>query len=323
MQFNHPNMERRTFLKSSSLLLTPILMDFNLAAKPKLALSQWALHRTQFGTSKEDYQQWQAWLSTTPDKVLQGALDPLDFPETAKETYGFDAVEYVNTFFYRKDAAYFEELRKRSTNVGIKNLLIMVDEEGFLGDPDTIKRSLSLEKHKRWLEAAAILGCHSIRVNAHSIGTKEEQQLLAVDGLSNLCELAQPYNLDVIIENHGGMSSNPEWLLKTIELTGKSNIGTMVDFDNFNYSETKIWDGEQTYDRYKGVELLLPYAKSVSAKSYTFDANGVEETIDFERMAKLIKDAGYNGYVSVEYEGNKLTEKQGIKATKKLLNKVW
>lgn len=317
-------MKRRNFLKSSSLLIAPFIMDVDTTKtyKAKLALSQWALHRQQFGNSKEDYGQWQKWLATEPEKVLQGTLDPLDFPKTAQERFGFSAVEYVNTFFYRKDDEYFAKLEKRSADVGVKNLLIMVDEEGFLGDPEKKERLLSIERHKRWLAAAAILGCHSIRVNAHSSGSKEEQQKLAIEGLSKLCDLAKPYDLNVIIENHGGMSSNPEWLVQTIEATGKENIGTMVDLDNFKYSETKIWNGEHTYDRYKGVELLMPYAKAVSAKSYSFNADGTEEKIDFNRMAKIIEDSDFDGYISVEYEGDGLSEAEGIKATKALLGKV-
>lgn len=299
-------------------------MDIDIIApsKLKLALSQWALHREQFGNSKENYEQWQKWLATEPEKVLQGTLDPMDFPRAARERFDVTAVEYVNTFFYRKNEDYFAELRKRSDDAGIKNLLIMVDEEGFLGDREQKERMKSIERHKSWLAAAAILGCHSIRVNAHSIGNKEEQQKWASDGLSKLCDLAEPFDLNVIIENHGGMSSNPEWLIRTIEATGKSNIGTMVDFDNFSYSEIKIWGGEHEFDRYKGVELLMPYAKAVSAKSFSFDANGTEEKIDFARMASIIKKSGFEGYVSIEYEGDGLTESEGIKATKALLNKV-
>ncbi len=300
------------------------MMNFDTPKTPKLklALSQWALHREQFGNSKEDYRQWQKWLATEPEKVLKGTLDPLDFPKVAKERFGLAAVEYVNTFFYRKDEDYFTELQNRSADVGVKNLLIMVDEEGFLGHPEEKERLQTIERHKRWLAAAAILGCHSIRVNAHSKGTEEEQQKLAAEGLSKLCDLAKPVNLNVIIENHGGMSSHPEWLIRTIKATGQTNIGTMVDFDNFKYSETKIWDGEHTYDRYKGVDLLLPYAKAVSAKSYSFDADGSEEKIDFERMAKIIKDSNFEGYVSIEYEGDGLAENEGIKATKSLLDKL-
>ena len=288
----------------------------------KLALSQWSLHRAIFGNSKENYQQWQAALAKYPDSVLRGTLDPINFPKLAKDQFGFEAVEYVNTFFYRKNESYFYELKKRSDDAAVKNLLIMVDEEGMLGDPDQKARLTAVEAHKKWLEAAAIMDCHSIRVNAHSKGGKEEQKKFAADGLNRICELANSYGLNILIENHGGMSSEPNWLIETIISTGSSNIGTMVDFDNFNYSENKIWDGEQTFDCYKGVEILMPYAKSVSAKSYTFDAAGNEPTIDFERMLNIMKKSNYTGFVSVEFEGESISEADGIIATKALLEKL-
>ncbi len=236
---------RRNFIGGglTALAVAP-LMGFrqNKVPQLKLSLSQWALHRSYFGNSKEDYANWQRLLATDPDKVLQGPLKPIDFPELAKREFGFDAVEYVNTFFYghAKDARYLKELRKRSDGAGVRNLLIMVDEEGLLGHPDAKERAQSIERHRKWLEAATMLGCHSVRVNAHSIGKKDEQHKLAADGLSRLCDLAKPLNLGVIIENHGGMSSHPGWLVETIKATGKNNIGTMVDFDNFTYAEDKI-----------------------------------------------------------------------------------
>lgn len=320
-------MYRRTFITSSlvlpSILASRCSVSQSTASKSdglKLSLSQWALHREQFGKSKENYAQWQKWLETDADKVLEGPLKPLDFPSVARKM-NFDAVEYVNTFFYRKEDAYFKTLRQRSDDANIQNLLIMVDEEGLLGHPDATARNQAIERHKRWLQAAAILGCHSIRVNAHSIGKKDVQQQLAADGLARLCELAEPFRLNVIIENHGGMSSHPEWLVNTIRATGKSNIGTMVDFDNFDYSETKIWGGENRYNRYLGVELLMPYAKSVSSKAHAFDDQGYETSIDFEKMIKIVKKAKFKGYVSVEYEGNGLSERNGIEATTRLLKK--
>ena len=286
----------------------------------KLSLQQWSLHRELFGESKKDYARWQHWLTTEPEKVLQGSLDPLDFPSVAREL-GFEAVEYVNTFFYRKDDAYFHELKRHSENAGVKNLLVMVDEEGFLGDPDAVARKESIQRHVRWLNVASILGCRSIRVNAHSRGTKEDQQKWATDGLAQLCDLAKPMGLDILIENHGGMSSNPHWLIQTIEDTGKSNIGTMVDFGNFAYSENKIWDGEHEFDIYEGVSLLMPYAKAVSAKAFAFDESGNEENIDFDKMFQIIKKSNYTGYIGVEFEGESLAERKGIKATKRLVEK--
>jgi sugar phosphate isomerase/epimerase len=316
-------MNRRLFVKAGMASLPLFYFSFKLAEskKLKLSLSQWALHREHFGNARKDYQQWRKWLEEGSDLALQGPLKPLDFPLVAKRDFGVDAVEYVNVFFYRKDQKFFKELLKRSKDAGVKNLLIMVDEEGYLGHPDLKLRNESIERHKRWLDAAAILGCKSIRVNAHSIGTKEEQKKYTTEGLSSLCDLAKPMKLDILIENHGGMSSEPEWLMEVIRATGKTNIGTMVDFDNFDYSEKTIWNGELRYDRYKGVELLMPLAKSVSSKAHAFDGGGNEKSIDFERMLKIIKAANFEGYISIEYEGDDMTEREGIKATKALLER--
>jgi sugar phosphate isomerase/epimerase len=317
-------MDRKQFIQSSTLLASTLFMGFNSdeSNNLNLSLSQWSLHRALFGNSKEDYGQWQKWLHAGSDAVIKGTLDPLDFPKLAKDQFGFDAVEYVNTFFFRRNEEYFTELNKRSDDAGIKNLLIMVDEEGFLGDPEKKERLQVVERHKKWLETAAILGCHSIRVNAHSIGDKAEQMKLVADGLSQLCDVAEKYNLEILIENHGGMSSEPNWLIDTIKAADRQNIGTMVDFDNFSYSETKIWNGEHTYDRYDGVALLMPFAKSVSAKSYAFNAQGKETKIDFAKMMEIVKNSGFEGYISVEYEGPNLSESNGIMASKKLLQEL-
>ncbi|NJC28228.1 sugar phosphate isomerase/epimerase family protein [Neolewinella antarctica] len=316
-------MNRRKFIQSGALLASTLMLgcDTTQSHDLKLSLSQWALHRAQFGDSKSDYEQWKKWLVEDPDAVLRGTLNPLDFPSVAKDQFGFEAVEYVNTFFYGKNADYFKALRKRSDDAGVENLLIMVDEEGLLGDPNEQKRLKSVDRHRKWLNAATILGCHSIRVNAHSKGSKSEQKKLAADGLSRLCDYAKDSGLDVLIENHGGMSSEPNWLIDTIKATGSENIGTMVDFDNFKYSEDKIWGGELTYDRYEGVDLLMPYAKSVSAKSYAFDPQGNETKIDFGKMVTAVKESSFDGYISVEYEGEHLSEDEGILATKALLER--
>ena len=322
-------MNRKTFLKLSALLSSSLFLGCDLSSFKKqnfkLSLSQWSLHKTIFGGTKEkDYHQWKKWLNESPEKVLQGSLHPLDFPFVAKNTYGFNAVDYVNTFFFRENEDYFTELKKRCKDNDVESVLIMIDEEGMLADLDTINRKKAIENHRKWLYKAAILGCHSIRVNLHGTGTKEEQQENSIESLTQLCDEAKTLNLDVIIENHGGMSSEPNWLLEIIKKTEKSNLGTMVDFDNFKYSETKIWDGEYTYDRYKGVELLLPYAKSVSAKSYSFNNLGDEETIDYKRMAEIIKKSDFKNHISVEFEGegeNSISEKEGILATKNLLEK--
>ena len=262
-------------------------------AKPlyKISLAQWSLHRT----------------------IFSGSLDNLDFPREAKRTYGIEAVEYVNQFFKdkAKDYEYLADLSRRAGDEGVQNLLIMCDRLGKLGDPDAKARTQAIENHFPWAEAAKRLGCHSIRVNASSAGSFEEQQKLAADGLSRLAEYAGQFDLNVIVENHGGLSSNGNWLAGVMQQVDRPNCGTLPDFGNFH-----------DYDRYKGVEELLPFAKGVSAKSHDFDAAGNETKTDYTRMLKLVLAAGYQGYVGIEYEGKDLAEPEGIRATKVLLERV-
>ncbi|MEX0586578.1 MAG: sugar phosphate isomerase/epimerase family protein [Pirellulales bacterium] len=257
----------------------------------EISLAEWSLHKTLFGKK----------------------LDNLDFPKAAKEDYGISAVEYVNQFFKdkAKDQKYLAELKKRADDLGVKSVLIMIDGEGHLGDPDDKKRAYAVEKHQPWVEAAKFLGCHSIRVNAHSDGTFDEQLKRAADGLRRLSEFAAKHDLNVIVENHGGLSSNGQWLAGVMKEVGLKNCGTLPDFGNFG-----------SYDRYQGVKELMPFAKGVSAKSHDFDASGNETKTDYRKMMKIVLDAGYRGYVGIEYEGGKLSEPEGIRATKKLLQRV-
>jgi sugar phosphate isomerase/epimerase len=263
------------------------------AGKPlfRISLAEWSLHRA----------------------LLSGKLDNLDFPKAAKQQFGIEAVEYVNQIFNdkAKDATYLAELAKRATDEGVTNVLIMCDGLGNLGDPDAAARTKAIENHFPWVEAAKRLGCHSIRVNAASKGSFEEQQKLAADGLSRLAEYARQMEMAVIVENHGGLSSNGEWLAGVMRLVGKPNCGTLPDFGNFH-----------DYDRYRGVEELMPFAKGVSAKSHEFDEAGNEVRTDYMRMVRLVVGAGYHGWIGIEYEGTGLSEPEGILATKKLLERV-
>jgi sugar phosphate isomerase/epimerase len=257
----------------------------------KISLAEWSLHKTLFA----------------------GKLDNLDFPRTAKQTFGIDAVEYVNQFFKDKarDADYIAELAKRASDEGVTNVLVMCDGLGNLGDPDSAARTKAVENHFPWVEAAKRLGCHSIRVNAASEGTFEEQQKLAADGLARLSDYASQMQMNVIVENHGGLSSNGEWLAGVMKQVDKPNCGTLPDFGNFH-----------DYDRYRGVEELMPFAKGVSAKSHEFDDAGNEVRTDYEKMMRLVVGAGYRGWIGIEYEGTALPEAEGILATKKLLERI-
>jgi sugar phosphate isomerase/epimerase len=252
------------------------------------------------------------------DALQKGRMLHADFAKVAKETHGLDAVEYVNSFFKDKvrDAEYVKDLKKRAGDLGVKILLIMCDGEGDLGDADKAKRAAAVENHRKWLEAAQALGCHSIRVNAGGSGTPEEHAAQAADGLRALCVLADPLGLNVIVENHGGLSSNGAWLANVIKKVEHPRAGTLPDFGNFSIGEGKM------YDRYVGVTELMPFAKAVSAKSHDFDDKGEETSTDYAKMMKIVLDAGYRGYVGIEYEGSRLSEKDGVDATKRLLERV-
>ncbi|MEX0701206.1 MAG: sugar phosphate isomerase/epimerase family protein [Planctomycetales bacterium] len=245
--------------------------------------------------------------------IAKKELDPLDYPAFVKKTFEIDAVEYWNGPFgdKAKDANYIGDMRKRADDAGVKATVILIDGEGNLGDPDEAKRNEAVDRHKKWVEAAKQLGCHSIRVNARSKGSYEEQLNLAVDGLRKLSEWAAGHEMGVIVENHGGLSSNGKWLAAVMDQVGLKNCGTLPDFGNF-----------ESYDRYQGTKELMPYAKLVSAKSHEFDANGNETRTDYRRMMKIVVDAGYHDYVGIEYEGSKHPEVEGVKLTKALLEKV-
>ena len=209
-------------------------------------------------------------------------------------------------------------MHNKSVDAGVKELLIMCDipdGKGDLGHPDDTQRREAVEAHYEWVEAAKRMGCHSIRVNARSRGSREEQARLAADGLRQLSEFAAPHEINVIVENHGGLSSDGGWLAGVIKSVELPNCGTLPDFGNF-----RIDDGEE-YDRYKGTAELMPYAKGVSAKSYAFDAEGNETTIDYPRIIKIVLDADYHGYIGIEFEGE-ISENEGVLATKRLLERI-
>ncbi len=259
-----------------------------------ISLAQWSFHNALF------------------DKKMTN----LEFPEIAKEKFGINAVEYVSTFFPTTEEKYLQALKYRTGELGVDNVLIMVDGEGNLGAADKEERMQSVKNHHKWIDTAKYLGCHSIRVNARGEGTAEEVADAAVDGLSTLTEYGAEHNINVIVENHGSYSSDGQWLADVIKRVDNPSCGTLPDFGNFRIND------DEEYDRYKGVKELMPYAKGVSAKSQEFDDNGNEVNTDYHKMMKIVKDAGYTGYVGIEYSGKNMSEEEGIKATKELLIRV-
>lgn len=292
---------RRQFLATSAGLAGLAAMGCSTTPSQKglpfrISLAEWSLHR----------------------KLGSGAMTNLDFPRVARADFGIEAIEYVNSFFKDKarDKAYLDELMKRCDGEGVKSLLIMVDGEGELAHEDDGERKKAIENHHRWLDCAAYLGCHSIRVNAGGGGDEAEKQKRAADSLVQLACYADATGLNVIVENHGGSSSKGDWLAGVMKLAAHPRVGTLPDFGNFN-----LGNG-QSYDRYKGVEELMPFAKAVSAKSHEFDAKGNEVHTDYPRMLRIVLAAGYSGFVGIEYEGSVHEEYEGIRLTKQLLERL-
>ncbi|HUQ96406.1 MAG TPA: sugar phosphate isomerase/epimerase family protein, partial [Chitinophagaceae bacterium] len=267
----------------------------------EISLAEWSLHKTLFAKK----------------------MTNLDFPVVAKQQYGISAVEYVNQFFKdkAKDTTYLNELLKRCKDNGVTNHLIMIDGEGNLGDADSAKRQKAVENHYQWVDAAKYLGCRTIRVNAAGTGSAEEVQKAASESLVQLGDYAAKEAINVIVENHGGYSSNGAWTTGLMKSVNRPNVGVLPDFNNFCIKHEGGKCTEE-YDRYKGVAEMMPFAKGASAKTIDFDAQGNCVETDYARMLKIIKDSGFNGYIGIEYEGEKLSEDEGIRATKALLEKV-
>ncbi len=276
----------------------------------KLSLAQWSINRM----------------------IRQEGLDPYSFAEKASN-WGFKGLEYVSQLYYpslEKEGFSAEAMKEfvdksnaEAKKHGMTNVLIMVDGQGALAAVDSVERKEAVENHFKWVDAAAAMGCHSIRVNLQGAMEHEAWEVAAVDGLTQLSSYAKDKNINVIVENHGGPSSNASWLATVMEKVGMSNCGTLPDFGNFcvrrengSYYESACIE---EYDKYKGVEELMPFAKAVSAKSYGFDQDGNETKIDYPKMMQIVKKAGYSGFVGVEYEGDELSEEAGILATKNLL----
>lgn len=303
-------MNRKVFLKNASAIaagcavLPAWAKDVIPSAKKsffEISLAQWSLHKNLFA----------------------GEMNNLDFPEVSKKEFGIGVVEYVNVFFKDKaeDTAYLNELLKRCKDNGVKNHLIMCDGEGDLGNTNAAERNKAVENHYKWVHAAKYLGCATIRVNAAGRGTAAEVADAAAAGLSKLGQYAAGEKINVIVENHGGYSSDGSWLSSVMKQVNMPNVGTLPDFGNFCIKREGNKCAE-AYDRYKGTKELLPFAKGVSAKSLDFDAKGNCVETDYDRMLKIVKDAGFKGYIGIEYEGGALSEKEGILKTKALLERL-
>ena len=298
---------RRQFLKNTTAVAAgfAVMPSFAglLPAKPffEISLAQWSLHKEFF--SKK--------------------YDALDFPVLARKNFDIGIVEYVNSFFKDKatDKTFLAALLQRCKDNNVKNHLIMIDGEGDLGNTNDAERAKAIENHYKWVDAAKYLGCKTIRVNAYGKGSRDEVKKAAIDGLHRLGEFAAKSNINVIVENHGSYSSDGDWLLSVMQGVNRKNVGILPDFGNFCIRHENNQCAEE-FDKYKGTEMWMPYAKGVSAKTFDFDAAGNCIETDYPRMMKIIKNSGFKGIIGIEYEGNRLSAEDGIKATKELLIKT-
>jgi sugar phosphate isomerase/epimerase len=306
------NQTRRAFLKQAAAagiaagLSSRLTLAAEVTGQPKegpigdfkISLAEWSLHRALF--SKK--------------------FTNLDFPKIARDEYGIEAVEFVNQFFKDKahDSAYLRELKKRADDSGVTCVLIMIDGEGDLSAPDKAERDQAVANHRKWVDAAAALGCHAIRINTGKHYSASDVGALP-EACSSLVDYADRHKIEVICENHGGPSSDPDALLAVIKAVGKPNFGTLPDFGNFPRTPDR---SRFTIDVYDAIARMMPYAKGVSAKSHDFNPDGQEHELDYARILKIVTDAGYHGYVGIEYEGSRMSEPDGIRATKKLLESV-
>lgn len=310
-------MKRRDFLgttlaSSAAFILSPELWsahpgaDLNLK-RVKISLAQWSLHRS----------------------FEKGSLKAEDFASIAHDKYRLHAVEYVNAFYkdVATDEKFWKTMKSRADNAGVKSLLIMVDGEGDLGSTSDKTRMKAVQNHIKWLNAASLLGCHSIRVNAFGSGDRNALKSSLTDGLGALAEEGSKRKINVLVENHGLHTSDAGFITDIIKNVDNKFLGTLPDFGNWclnkEWGSTMGGQCTEIYDPYKGVSEMLPFAKGVSAKSYEFDSDGNETTIDYKKMFELVKASDFNGYIGIEYEGTKLNEDKGIRATKNLIEKAW
>jgi len=304
-------MKRRTFIRNSvmgatALATTPLIAYGSQEKALKISLAQWSLHRS----------------------FWDEALDPVDFASIAMDKYKIDAIEFVNGLYPGKgnDESFWNMMKSRSADAGVQNLVLMVDDEGELGAASEKTRLKSVENHHKWVNAAKLLGCHTMRVNAFGDADREIFRMAIMDGMSRLADYAAELGINIVIENHGLFSSDAALIAEIINEVNRPNFGSFPDFGNWCLSAkwgTTQGDCDKVYDRYKGVAELLPYANAVSAKSYNFNEQGEDTKIDYYKMMKIVKESEYKGHIGIEYEGMEKSEHEGIQITKELMITAW
>lgn len=289
-------------------------------------MNQWSLWEDYVGDSSADdwWEVFERQLRTSPAGILRGPRDPMDFPRLARDAYGLEAIELEASLHYAhvRNDAYFARLRQQCDASGVRCVVISNMWEGNLaslqGQPEQTARN-----YHRWVDIAAIMGCRLLTVNVNARrGNRDLLAARAAEGLVALTSYSGPRGITVLVENHGWYSAYPPWLVGIMETVNSPFCKLSVDLGNF----CTRWDSgqcvEQQYDPYEGVALMMPHARHVSAKMLGFDERGNDVRTDYVRMLRIIRDAGYQGYIGIEYAGDQLSPDHGIRASLALLRRA-
>ncbi len=270
----------------------------------EIGLSTWSLHRHMGPIKRQvvtDTGEKHEWTEEYPEDVSL-----LDFAGFARKEYGLTHLELIQMSFPSTEASYLKKLRSavEAAEAVIENVPIDV---GDICELAPERRAEHVRNIKSWMDVAAAIGSRAVRVNTGPSREGSDALALAVESCKRLAEHADKLGLNVLIENHGGISSDPQLLKQLIESVSTERMGACPDFGGFDEAI-----------RYDGLQKIMPLAKLVHAKSYAFDEHGEETAIDYARCMQIVKNSGFSGVLSIEYEGDG-NASEGIKKTKELI----
>lgn len=268
---------RRSFLQtgvlaSAALLSAPHAMSWPRPTENKISLATWSIVRSH----------------------RAGVWKLPDVARICREDFGIDGIEYVTGFFDSVNYGYLQSLNRQAEEHGVENVLIMVDGEGPMVAEEKSERMQAAINHRKWVDIAGYLGCHAIRCNAFGGGPTYDEDpdsiQRAAESFSALVEYAREFEINIIIENHGGLSSDPRWLPDLCQAMDSNHFGLLPDYGNYNLDEVNV---------YEAIDQAMPYAKGVSVKA-GWQPDGSHPQYDVERLLGISLESGYSGYWGIE-----------------------
>jgi sugar phosphate isomerase/epimerase len=221
-------------------------------------------------------------------------------PGILRDKLGITALEHVNQFFEAPTLTYLAKLKKACTDAGVQSTILMVDGEGGTASPDLAERKRAANAHRKWFDAAHELGCYAVRCNVYGGAAewKNDKDLVsrAAETMGMMLDYAKGSGVDLIVENHGGASSDPDVLVALVKKVNHPNFGLLCDLGNWNKGD----------DRYANVKKILPYARGLSVKG-TWGAS-VDPAFDAEKLVKIALDGGYSGWWGLEVTPPRLAQ---------------